>query len=381
MWRVAWILALVAACSDGHDDIWNPEADFPPGFETGPQVNQVTATSAVVSWHTFEPAVCGIACGEVRLTDKAPARWHVFRLTGLQPSTEYGYRLVLDGSARDEAYAFRTAPAGDAPFRFAVVGDPGNGSPTQFRIAKHIAAFDPAFVLTTGDNAYENGTREDVIRRYLVPYADLLARVPFFAAIGNHDTYHDNAKSFLEMVELPGDERYYGFRWGSAHFICLDTNIDYGLGSEQHRWLGEELLRAQDAKWRIVYFHHPPYSSSANGSEIPAREALGPIFDEQRIDLVLSGHDHNYERTLPVKGGKAAGGAAPSYTDPEGTIYIVTGGGGKRLYPSGKSWWTARSRSIHHYLQVKIDGGRLTLDARDADDKVFDTLTIDKTFR
>jgi 3',5'-cyclic AMP phosphodiesterase CpdA len=236
-------------------------------------------------------------------------------------------------------------------------------------------------VLTVGDNAYENGTREDVITRYLVPYADLLARVPLFAAIGNHDTYHDNAKSFLEMVELPGHERYYGFRWGSAHFICLDTNIDYGIGSEQRRWLGEELLRAQDAKWRIVYFHHPLYSSSANGSELDARTALGPIFDEQRIDLVLSGHDHNYERTVPIRGSKAAGEAAPSYADPEGTIYIVTGGGGKRLYPSGTSWWTVMSRSVHHYLRVTIAGVLLTVEARDADDQLFDTVTIAKTLR
>jgi len=102
--------------------------------------------------------------------------------------------------------------------------------------------------------------------------------------------------------------------------------------------------------------HRSPYGSSSHGGDEKVREDLEPVFTRHGVDLVFAGHDHVYERTVPIKG----------------VTYVVSGGGGKRLYPVGKSARTACSRSAHHAVLVRLDGGRLSLEAVEPDGTVFD---------
>lgn len=209
-------------------------------------------------------------------------------------------------------------------------------------------------------------------------------RIPFYPALGNHDVLTRGGEPLLEALYLPandadGTERFYSFEHGDAHFVALDSNGSLEPGSVQRAWL-EADLAAASATWLFVYFHHPPYSSSRHGSSVRLRESLGPLFDARGVDIVFVGHDHDYERTFPMAAGQTVDAASdPDYVDPGGTVYIVTGGGGRGLYGKGTSFFTAYSESSHHFVQVDVAGSTLTLQAARDDGAVIDRMTIAKS--
>ena len=134
-----------------------------------------------------------------------------------------------------------------------------------------IKARAPDLVLTTGDNAYYDGTPAEVLRNYFVPLADLMDHVPVYPCLGNHDVRTGDGKPLLDEVYLPvndaiGSESYYSFQRGNSLFIALDSNADLSTTTTQYEWLEEELQRTT-AHWVICFFHHPLYSDSSHGDD------------------------------------------------------------------------------------------------------------------
>jgi hypothetical protein len=125
----------------------------------------------------------------------------------------------------------------------------------------------------------------------------------------------------------------------------------------------------------VVYFHHPPWSSGVHGSQLTMRREFGPLFEQYKVDLVLTGHDHNYERSRLMKGdGVAASGAG-------GVTYVVVGSGGAslRIFPSSQPSWTAyRNNTDMGYLDVKVSGGTLTGRFYNTGGTIKDTFTVTK---
>ena len=216
-----------------------------------------------------------------------------------------------------------------------------------------------------------------------MPFAPVFATTPAYAVIGNHDFEANNGQPLLDAMVLPtntadGTERFYSFDWGNCHVAALDSSTTTAPGSPQATWLDADLA-ASTATWKFVVFHFPLYSSSHHGSNLEVRANLEPILNARHVDIVFNGHDHDYERSYPMLAGAATDvGSEPNYVDPQGTIYIVTGGGGQTLYPSGTSSFTATSASVHHVTQVDIVGSQLTLQAVQSDGTVLDTMTITK---
>ena len=120
-------------------------------------------------------------------------------------------------------------------------------------------------------------------------------------------------------------ELYYSFDWGNVHFVGLDTEL---TGPEQAAWLDADLA-ATDKPWKIVFGHKPPYSSGEHGSDGAFRNHFVPLIEKHGVQLVLNGHEHDYERTRPI----------------ENVTYVVTGGGGRHLRSVGTSGFTAYSGS------------------------------------
>jgi 3',5'-cyclic AMP phosphodiesterase CpdA len=119
---------------------------------------------------------------------------------------------------------------------------------------------------------------------------------------------------------LPGNERWYSFDYGNAHFVGLEVDgyASTAPGSAQMLWLANDLAQTRQ-RWKVVFFHAPFYSSGAHGGDpqVPQlRAALEPLFIQHGVDLVFNGHDHDYERSVA-----------------HGVVYIVAGGGGAPLYP------------------------------------------------
>ena len=152
------------------------------------------------------------------------------------------------------------------------------------------------FVLMLGDNIYGVERPQDFVKKFEKPYKGLLDRkIPFYAALGNHD---DPNQRFYEPFNMNG-ERFYSFEKNNVRFLALDSNY---MDKDQQAWLEKELSGSK-AKWKIAFFHHPLYSSGAtHGSEVDLRAIVEPLFIKYGVDVVLAGHEHFYERLQAAEG-------------------------------------------------------------------------------
>jgi hypothetical protein len=303
---------------------------------------------------------------------------HEAALTGLTAQTEYTYRVSVRGIVLTEG-SFRTAPPiGGGQATFVAFGDSGTGSVQQRKLAVLLAGERPNLLLHTGDVAYQSGSLKELQDYFFGVYGGWLAGRSVAPSMGNHDNATNEGAAYLNSFVLPLNapagvqERYYSFDFGPVHFVALDTErafIDSGLRAEQVSWLRADLA-ATTQPWKIVFFHKPPYDSGPHHAPVLAvRQAFGPVFEEFGVQLVLSGHEHIYERTVPWQG--AGGPGAP--------VYVVTGGGGGPLHQIGRSAFTAATRAVQHYVRAVVTTNTLTLRAVDATGAVFDTYVLDRT--
>lgn len=192
-------------------------------------------------------------------------------------------------------------PNRESSVKFAVIGDSGQPGAGQTNIAKQMVAwhsrFPFEFVLMTGDNLYGSERPRDYAKKFEIPYKPLLdAGVKFYAALGNHD---DPEQRLYKQFNM-GGERYYTFQpKNGVRFFALDSNY---VDQKQLDWLDKELA-ASGSDWKIAFFHHPLYSSGeTHGSAELQRGQLEPVFLKHGVNVVLTGHEHFYERLKPQKG-------------------------------------------------------------------------------
>jgi hypothetical protein len=194
--------------------------------------------------------------------------------------------------------------------KFAVIGDSGRGDTPQREVAQQMIVWRHRFpfdlVLMLGDNIYDSHTPADYVAKFEDPYRELLeGGVKFQAAIGNHD---DSAQIRYEKFNM-GGQRYYSFRrselsiegvtGAGVRFFALDSRT---LDAPQLDWLRKGLADSS-SRWKIVFFHHPLYTSGRYGSGARSlRSVLEPILVQGDADVVLSGHEHFYERIVPQRG-------------------------------------------------------------------------------
>ena len=193
-------------------------------------------------------------------------------------------------------------PNKDGSVRFAVLGDTGTGGSDQVAVGKQLATFRTAFkfdvVLLLGDNLYGGESPGDYTRKFEAPYKTLLdSGVKFYAALGNHD---DPNQRLYKQFNMNG-ERYYTFKpslTAGVRFFALDSNY---MDPKQLQWFEKELA-GSGSDWKIAFFHHPPYASGMHGSDEILKGHLEPLFVKYGVNLVLTGHEHFYERIKPQKG-------------------------------------------------------------------------------
>jgi acid phosphatase type 7 len=336
-------------------------------------VQGVTASSAVVCWVSEHPGSGVVEYGKTPELGRKEAearvgRRHAVALAGLDPGSTYYYRVGGVGGSASTG-CFRTVPVGeDSRFGFAVVGDSGSGGKGQLAVAALLGHLEPDLILHTGDVVYPAGQERHYDRRFFAPYRNLIKTVPLFPVLGNHDVRKRNGTAFLENFHPPlesprSTKRYYSFDWGNTHFVALDSELylgDRGSDPERQKDFLEQDLAASRKRWKVAFLHRSPYGSSRHGGDDRVREDLEPLFARHRVDLVFSGHDHVYERTVPIMG----------------VTYVVSGGGGRRLYPAGHGELTASSVSAHHAVLVRVSGSRLLLEAVEVGGEVVDRLEL-----
>ena len=258
--------------------------------------------------------------------------------------------------------------------RFAVIGDYGLAGGLLEAVATLVKSWNPDLIITVGDNNYPDGEAktidknigqyfQDYIHPYQGDYGEGADINRFFPSLGDHDWRMPNARPYLDYFTLPNNERYYDFVWGPVNFFALDSDEHEPEGVDQSsiqaQWL-QSALAASTAPWKIVYFHHPPFSSTFRG---PVDWMRWP-FQEWGASVVISGHEHVYERFLI-----------------NDFPYIINGLGGQpsrynfRFPREGSE---VRYRSGHGAILVEASEAQITFEFITIKGELIDTYTLER---
>jgi hypothetical protein len=357
------------------------------GVTRGPYLQTPTTTSMIVRWRTNTPTNSRVAIGPApgslgtNFDSLVPTTEHVVPVTGLTPDTAYYYSVGSTAGAfvgDDTDHFFRTAPTtgSQTPFRIWTIGDAGfTGAPLDavrdaFKAYNGGTSATDLFLLL-GDNAYLTGTDVQFQAAVYDEHAEMLRTTPVYSVFGNHERFSSLDLSqtgpYFDMFSFPtlaeaggvasGTESYYSFDYGNAHFIVLDSEdfTPTAATGPMYTWLQSDLA-ATTADWVIALWHRPPYSkgllhdSDVEANEVRMRQFVLPALENVGVDLVLSGHSHNYERSYFLDGhyglsttfssafqkdpgdGDPAGDGAYRKTDVgpiphSGAVYVVNGSG------------------------------------------------------
>lgn len=273
-----------------------------------------------------------------------------------QRTQKAAVKTTIDQVAASSSTA-RTATT--APIlRFVSVADTGTGDRGQYAVAKAITRYHQQnpfdLVILAGDNIYNNGEIEKIDAVFERPYQPLLQQgVKFHACLGNHDIRTANGEHQLQYANFNMPGRYYTFRRAQVQFFALDTNVNADWKT-QLPWLEQELSRS-NAPWKVVFAHHPVYTSGLYGVNQVFIKNLTPLFQKYRVQLYINGHDHDYERTHPING----------------TTYLICGAGAATR-PVFRSEWTAYSASRLSFAAYEVYSDRILLRGINTNNQVFD---------
>lgn len=283
---------------------------------------------------------------------------HVARLDRLTVGSSYTYD-VGDATTRSGILSFATAPRQPEAFTFTAYGDSHPG-PVARLVSERAAAAAPAFHLQLGDVSYAGTLRAGMEAWYDAWSTEqtVMSVAPYMPAMGNHDRDQVNSSWWYHgrvwPMEYAGPASW-TFRWGDLAVVSLWHDSEHSpLSPAVYAFADDALARwdAEGVRWTVVTLHAGPYSTGNHGSACLARGTLAPLFAEHGVDLVLSGHDHSYERSTPV----------------DGTTYIVAGTGGAELYPlseppldpCGDPSWSAARQMRWGHVEVDVSKDALT---------------------
>ncbi len=301
-----------------------------------PYLQLATPNSIVIRWRTnvssdskvkFGTSLSNLAFSTSNTTQKTE---HEIKLTGLTPNTKYYYSVgssitVLQGDG-DNFFVTHPVSGTVSPTRIWVIGDFGHGTTAQNQVrdsytnytgVKHTNVW-----LWLGDNAYNDGTDPEYQTKVFNVYPKQFKQIVSWPTSGNHDLHTANAANqtgpYFDNFTMPkaaeaggfasGTEAYYSFNYANIHFVCLESNdaAFRATTGAMATWLRNDLA-ANTQRWTVVYFHHPPYSKGSHDSDnsselVGMRTNIIPILETYKVDLVLSGHSHSYERSMMIRG-------------------------------------------------------------------------------
>lgn len=306
----------------------------------------------------------------------------------LATSSDLGLDLELVGD--EGAPPTEPPPDPQGTTHFAIIGDYGNGGSNAHAVAAMVRGWNPAFVITTGDNVYESGlvgefqkAVGDLYCGFIHPYpspewtssnrpaapcahgtSTNNATNRFFPSLGNHDVGNgahtgEPYYAYFTLPSGPGNERYYTFTEGPVQFFALDSNSDRKVTGTQARWL-KDAVSASSARWKIVYMHHSPFTVADGRNSIPD---LQWPFADWGVDAVIAGHDHDYQHYL-VKGVhyfvNGAGGMGLRQRDPtkvaepQPTRFIAEHGAQRVTATDDRLTFTFHGiRGTEHAIEIK----------------------------
>ncbi|MEJ7834269.1 MAG: metallophosphoesterase [Nocardioides sp.] len=247
--------------------------------------------------------------------------------------------------------------------RIAVAGDTGTGADSAIEgTVKSIVEQDRQHgydgLVLLGDLVYPDGEAEQAPERVTDVFEPITSHgARLIPVLGNHDYLSDEQTDLL--LQLGRQKSWYADQVGIARIVVLDTEqVD---NPAQTAWLADTLASPTTADWTIIAMHKPAYSAGYHGSEQQIQQLWVPLFERYEVPLVLSGHDHDYQRSRLI----------------DGVTYVVSGGAAT-LRPTGHQDFTAASTSTLHYVDLLLEPDRLTLRAIDRNGMQFDSVELER---
>ncbi len=246
------------------------------------------------------------------------------------------------------------------PLHIAVAGDVGTGDFKEYATSAAMDVLDEqnnfAALLLLGDNVYENGEPDKVQEKVFDPFNPVLDKdTKLYAVLGNHDVRNGNGPAHAKALGMPN--RWYSKQLNADTTLIALDSTDPG-NAEQLQWLDATLAETQ-TRWTIAIFHHPAFSAGYHGNEPGVQQHFVPLFKKHQVDLVLTGHDHDYQRNKPQ----------------DGTLYIVTGAAAK-LRDVGRKDFTEVAFSVHSFVTLTIYNDRIEGTAIDHSGQTIDTFSL-----
>ncbi len=355
-----------------------------PQIIRGPYIQKITQTSGVIRWRTDLPSSSKITFGEklnrqnLIKKDDAKVLDHELQIDQLSPNKKYYYSIgsieKLEATSSEQFIKTLPKTGSTQSIRIWALGDFGSGSKNQKAVKDALVTYagdkKPDAWIWLGDNAYNNGKDEEYQKYVFDIYQkDFLQNTALYPSPGNHDYAgkHDSSlPPYFQIFTLPtqgeaggvpsGTESYYSVNYGNVHLISLNTEelssdgtyLYDGKGA-QVEWLIKD-LEANKLPWVIAYFHKPPYTKGSHDSDfekdlILMRKNVTPIFEKYKVDIVIAGHSHVYERTFAMQGhtdlnltfdpnkhiveSKNGDNKYVVDNNGQGVIYVVCGSGGR----------------------------------------------------
>lgn len=387
--------------------------------------------------------------------------YHAY-LDNLNAGVTFKYRVIQNSNIVFNAEGIAPKSKKQS-YSFIAIGDIGAERLDQKKLANIAYNLQPDFVAVPGDIVYDDGLISEYAKKFWPIYnadtannngAPLMRKIPFIAAVGNHDvdntdldrhpdalayyyfwaqplngptitdfssaypsfkSNESNKEAFLNGAGKAYPKmNHFSYDYGNAHWLVIDADnyVDW-TNKELLDWVKQDLKNAANATWRFVMYHQPGFNSSREHFEQQQMRLLAPILEEGKVDVVFTGHVHNYQRSFPLtfvpdrKGTQLVGGKdnktlrgrvvngkwtldkafdGIKNTKPKGVIYLVTGAGGADLYNPEQtndpdSWqkfttnFFATSHSLSH---VKVNGNSFKLQQITAEGKVVDEFEIVK---
>lgn len=284
----------------------------------------------------------------------------VAALNGLPLDTLTAYQIDSERGLTEPA-AFKAGATRGKEFRFAAFGDTRTNHDVHQAVVDAVSQEDVDFFVHTGDMV-ERGGREWQWELFFRIEGPLLKKAPIFPAIGNHDISPRNYYGEYFLTWWWSDDlAYYYQDWGDLRIVSVDAGIECRDGCVQN-WFARRALAegAKNGMLMLMILHQPPYSSGAHGSDEYVQGAVEGLATEYGVELVIAGHDHNYERTKLIKG----------------VTYVVSGAAGAPIRPVKKQHFSEVVRTEPHYVVFDVNSDRLALRAINVAGETFDAAII-----
>jgi predicted phosphodiesterase len=293
-------------------------------------------------------------------TSKVPTFIHKIRLTGLLANSACYYQ-ARQGTSHCDGSVFHTAVQPGTSFRMLFMADFRTNTSIHDKIAKLAADTYPQVSVYGGDLCVDGEYSSWKKEFFRSPELDLISKVPFFNATGNHEGNGPNTVAFLQNPDsVSKTQKYYSFDYGDLHVLVLNTEIDMKPGSPQYEFASRDLAAAS-ASWKIVVSHSPAYCDGGHGEDQNMMRMTKEVFEPNQVNLVLSGHNHFYQHNLV-----------------NGIHYMVIGSVGAPLYDPIKASYTLVSLKEYCWALLDVKYSRLILTVFNEKNEKLDVVDLKK---